>query len=257
MWETFDALDRARAHYAGVAARYVIVETPEGRVLAASEPLLFPVRSSIPDTAARHFPAGNGIALDTDNGRAWLARTLKIEGHSVGRVLAEIDIATLLDVRRRVFWTLIFVNGGMTLIFAAIAYIVLQRMLRPIRTLTGYVERVRKGPAEPIPADDRHKVSAEFRRLFDRFNAMAHALNEREQLAAQLAEQEKLAVLGKLASGMAHEVNNPLGGILNALDTLQRHGGDAGVRESTIESVAAWLRPHPERRSIHARDLQA
>jgi signal transduction histidine kinase len=234
VWETFDALDRARTHYAGVAARYVIVETPDGRVLAASEPLLFPVRSSVPNSASRHFPGGNGMALDPDNGRAWLARTLKIEGHSVGRILAEIDIATLLDVRRRVFWTLVLVNGGMTLAFAAIAYVVLQRMLRPIRTLTAYVERVRAGRAEPIPEDDRYKISAEFRRLFDRFNAMARALNEREQLAAHLAAQEKLAVLGKLASGMAHEVNNPLGGILNALDTLQRHGADPGVRDSTI-----------------------
>ncbi len=234
VWETFDALDRAKAHYAGVAARYVIVETPDRRVLAASEPLRFPVRSSVAETASRHFPSGNGMVLDADSGRAWLARTLKIEGHSVGRILAEIDIASLLDARRHVFWTLVLVNGGMTLAFAAIAYVVLQRMLRPLRTLTGYVERVRAGRAEPIPEDDRHKISAEFRRLFDRFNAMARALNEREQLAAHLAAQEKLAVLGKLASGMAHEVNNPLGGILNALDTLQRHGADAGVRESTL-----------------------
>ena len=48
---------------------------------------------------------------------------------------------------------------------------------------------------------------------------MARALNEREELASRLANQEKYAVLGKLASGMAHEVNNPLGGLFNALDT--------------------------------------
>ena len=58
---------------------------------------------------------------------------------------------------------------------------------------------------------------------------MARALNEREALTARLAAQEKLAVLGKLASVMAHEVNNPLGGIFNALDTLRRHGEDPSV----------------------------
>jgi signal transduction histidine kinase len=155
VWETFDALDRARTHYTGVAARYVIVELPDKRVLAASEPL--------------------------------------------------------------------------------------QRMLRPLGTLTRYFERVREGRAEPIPEGDQSKISAEFRRLFDRFNAMARALNEREALAARLAAQEKLAVLGKLASAMAHEVNNPLGGIFNALDTLRRHGADPGVRDSTLNLLHRGL----------------
>ncbi len=234
VWETFDALDRARVHYAGVAARYAIVETVDGRVLAASEPMRFPVRTRLPDIVAGRFPVADGMILNAGEGRAWLTRTLKIEGHSVGKVLAEIDIAALLDVRRRVFWTLVIVNGAITLAFSAIAYLALKRMLRPLGTLTNYVERVRVGRAEPIPEDARYKLSAEFRRLFDRFNAMASALNEREELTAHLAAQERLAVLGKLASGMAHEVNNPLGGIFNALDTLQRHGADPQVRESTV-----------------------
>ena len=234
VWETFDALDRARTHYTGVAARYVIVELPDKRVLAASEPLRFPVRSSIPTEISVHFPVIDGLGLDKEGGRAWLSRTLKVEGHSVGKILAEIDIAALLEVRRRVFWTLVLVNGAMTLAFAAIGYAFLQRMLRPLGTLTRYVERVREGRAEPIPEGDHHKISAEFRRLFDRFNAMARALNERETLAARLAAQEKLAVLGKLASAMAHEVNNPLGGLFNAVDTLRRHGADASVRDSTL-----------------------
>jgi signal transduction histidine kinase len=103
------------------------------------------------------------------------------------------------------------------------------------------VERARDGRAEPIPEGDRSKISAEFRRLFDRFNAMAQALNEREALAAHLATQEKFAVLGKLASAMAHEVNNPLGGIFNALDTLRRHGADPSVRDSTLNLLHRGL----------------
>ena len=70
---------------------------------------------------------------------------------------------------------------------------------------------------------------------------MARALNEREELASRLANQEKYAVLGKLASGMAHEVNNPLGGLFNALDTLRRHGDDAKVREATLNLLERGL----------------
>ena len=66
---------------------------------------------------------------------------------------------------------------------------------------------------------------------------MARAVSERENLASHLAEQEKYAMLGKLASGLAHEVNNPLGGLFNALDKLRRHGADAKVRESTLNPL--------------------
>jgi signal transduction histidine kinase len=241
VWETFDALDRARNHYSGVEAKFVIVELPDHKFLAASDPIRFPVRSALPAEISEHFPANDGLSINDASGRAWLSRSLQVEGHTVGRILAEIDIAQLLQVRRHVLWTLILVNSGLTLAFAAIGYFALQRMLWPLTILTNYFERVREGRAEPIPENNQFKVAAEFRRLFASFNAMARALNEREALASHLADQEKYAVLGKLASGMAHEVNNPLGGIFNALDTLRRHGSDSNVRDTTLNLLHRGL----------------
>jgi signal transduction histidine kinase len=240
VWETFDALDRARNRYSGVDARYVIVALPGDKVLAASDPVRFPVRSVVPIELTQHFPT-DGLVIDDTTGHAWLARTLKTEGFSVGRILAEIDIAQMLAVRRKVLLALILANGGLTLAFAAIGYLALKRMLLPLTVLTSYVERARDGRVEPIPEGNRSRMPSEFRQLFDRFNAMARALGERESLASHLAEQEKYAVLGKLASGMAHEVNNPLGGLFNALDTLRRHGNDPGVQESTLNLLQRGL----------------
>jgi signal transduction histidine kinase len=240
-WEAFDALDRARSRYSGVDVRYTIVVLPNGKVLAASDPVRFPVQSAVPAEVSRQFPPDDGLIIDSNAARAWLARTLREEGFSVGRILAEVDIADLLRVRREVLLTLLLVNGGLTLAFAAIGYIALKRMLRPLGILTSYVERVREGRVEPIPEQNRKSLASEFGQIFDRFNAMARAVSERETLASHLAEQEKYAMLGKLASGMAHEVNNPLGGLFNALDTLRRHGADAKVRESTLNLLQRGL----------------
>ena len=226
-------------------------------MLAASDPVRFPVQSVVPVEVIRQFPPDDGLRIDSGTARAWLASTLREEGLSVGRILAEIDIADLLRVRREVFLTLLLVNGGLTLAFAVIGYVALKRMLRPLGILTSYVERIREGGAEPIPERNRKSLAIEFGQLFDRFNAMARALNEREKLATHLADQKKHAMLGKLASGMAHEVNNPLGGLFNALDTLRRHGGDPDVRESTLNLLAAGTEPYPKRRSLDARDLSA
>jgi len=241
VWEAFDALDRARSQYAGVEVHYAIVELPNGTVLAASDPLRFPVQSAVPADLRQHFPAADGLAIDSESGRAWLSRTLRQGDSPIGRILTEIDIADLLRVRHQVLLTLVLVNGGLAIVFALIGYFALKRMVQPLGVLARYVESVRDGRVEAIP--DRHgrRLSSEFRQLFDRFNSMARALNEREILASHLAEQERYAMLGKLASGMAHEVNNPLGGMLNAIDTIQAHGDDPAVLQKSLEFLKRGL----------------
>lgn len=241
VWEVFDALDRAGAHYGGVKARYVLVENPDGRVVAASDPLRFPLRSATPNALADRFRGQDALVIDNAGSRAWLARPLRTEGVTVGRILAEIDLTDMLRVRRNVLLTLILLNGALTAAFAAIGYVALKRMLRPLGVLADHVKRVRDGQVEPIPERAAASSSSEFRHLFEQFNAMAKALDERRQLAARLAKQEEQAVLGRLASAMAHEVNNPLGGLFNELETLRLHGSDDRVRGLSLDLLQRGL----------------
>jgi signal transduction histidine kinase len=241
VWEVFDALDRGRRRYAGVEPRFVIVELPDGKVLAASHPLRFPVQSTVPEELRRQFPADGGLLIDAAAGRAWLARALRTEGFSVARLFAEIDIADLLSDRRQILDKLVLVNGCLTLTFVVGGYFVLKRMLQPLGVLTRYVEQIRDGRVDRIPERSRNRVASEFGQLFDRFNEMARAIRERQTLASHLAEQEKYAMLGRLASGMAHEVNNPLGGMLNAIDTIQAHGNDPAVLQTSLDFLKRGL----------------
>lgn len=241
VWETFDALDRARHQYAALKVRYAVVVLPDGLVLAASDPQRFPVQSEIPATLVSRFPERNALSVDTEGGRALLSRPLLEGGVPVGRILSEIDIADLLRVRHQVLMTLILVNGGLTIAFAAIGYFALKRMLNPLSILTRHVERIREGRVEPMPRTYRRRLSTEFAKLFDSFNAMATAVSEREALASRLAEQERYAMLGHLASGMAHEVNNPLSGMLVAIDTIQAHGNDPEAFNRSLEFLKRGL----------------
>jgi PAS domain S-box-containing protein len=55
-------------------------------------------------------------------------------------------------------------------------------------------------------------------------------LTEQEQLRTQLILSEKLASVGLLAAGVAHEINNPLGIITNYLQSIKFRFGDAELR---------------------------
>ena len=51
---------------------------------------------------------------------------------------------------------------------------------------------------------------------------IARDITERKQLERQVQNSERLASIGQLAAGVAHEINNPLGGILNCLYNIQK-----------------------------------
>ena len=240
--QLFDALDRTQHdRYAGVEPRFAIVALPNKTILASSDPRQFPVGSAVPDDLSRRFPAGDGLEIDPDRDRAWLARTLRTEGFLAGRLFAEVDFTASLQGRREILWTLVLVNGCLTLAFALGGYFVLRRMLQPLGVLARYVEQIRAGRVEPISEGYRRRVASEFGQLFDRFNAMARAFSERQTLAARLAEQEKCAMLGRLASRLAHEVKNPLAGMLNAIDTIQTYGDDPAVLQASLDFLRRGL----------------
>lgn len=58
-------------------------------------------------------------------------------------------------------------------------------------------------------------------------------ISDRKRLEDQLIQSEKMAAIGQLAAGIAHEIRNPLGIIMNALYDLSEivEGGNAEVRE--------------------------
>ena len=241
IWEIFDQLDRTRHAYVGLSAIYTIVAEPGGTVLAASEPNLFPSQASVPKTLEARFPSSSDLMLDEGNGRAFIRRALSYQDLPIGWIYGEIDIRDLLAERREVLAALVLTNIVLTLILAGAGYLVVRHMIRPLDTLAEHLDRGRGGRMEPIPESRIGRRHGEFARLFRRYNALVQAVNQREELAARLADEERMASLGKLASGMAHEINNPLGGMFNAIDTLEHHGDDAAVRRSSLDLLKRGL----------------
>lgn len=242
IWQVFDVLDRSRKRPGDIKPVETIVAGADGFVIASSDPVRIPSQMQVPSRYLQALGSDSRMAIASGTSQAYVRRQVIYEKRPVGSIYAGLDIAPLLAERREVLWTLILTNAGLTLLLAGAAWLVVGRMMRPVRVLTRYLERSHTGEVSPIPDAVLTRTSRDYRQPFEAYNRLAAALAEREALGAQLAEEERLASLGRLASGMAHEINNPLGGLFNAIDTLKQHGDKPAVRRSSIELVERGLK---------------
>jgi signal transduction histidine kinase len=68
----------------------------------------------------------------------------------------------------------------------------------------------------------KHKIEQQAQRLRVEVAEREQAEAERVQANARLRQQQKLDAIGMLAAGVAHEINNPVQGIMNYARLLQR-----------------------------------
>ncbi len=97
------------------------------------------------------------------------------------------------------------------------------RMARPMIQLADCMARLGTTTPEHMRCD-LYESQDEIGRLGLSFRRMLAELQEKHALERQIVVADRLGAIGRLTSSIAHEINNPLGGMLNAIDTFKRHG---------------------------------
>ena len=111
------------------------------------------------------------------------------------------------DPNRGAIYISVLVAADVGVLVAYVAYQVERTVLRPLRQAMAAAESIAAGDlARRLPPGDTHEMSnlaASVNRMTD------HLIEDR----AHLVRAEKLASVGRLAAGIAHEIGNPLGAI--------------------------------------------
>lgn len=135
---------------------------------------------------------------------------------------------------------------------------VASRIARPIQILHTGVEAISQGtydqPLNIQTGDEFEELAAAVHRMADRLKASrveletlnADLARRVEEKTAEVTEHlkqlqfaERLATLGKVASGIAHEINNPLGIILNRIECMEVEAAQLGVSEEQQRDLLA------------------
>src|SRR5256885_13488035 len=116
---------------------------------------------------------------------------------------------------------LVALEVGIFLVFGR--YLVARLVLRPLDRLMSTADAVADGDLNARAPDAETR---DFATLAERLNRMTDHLLDAQ---SQLVRSEKLASIGRLAAGVAHEGGNPLGAIGTYVEVLRRRGADPEV----------------------------
>jgi two-component system, NtrC family, sensor kinase len=117
-----------------------------------------------------------------------------------------------------------------------------RRVAQPLVDLAGAMGRVGPHLAGDTEYVHRYRGRDEIGRLGLEFQRMLAGLREKEVLERQMIASDRLAAIGRLTAGIAHEINNPLGGMLNAISTFKRHGTNDPLTGKTLSLIERGLK---------------
>jgi len=166
-----------------------------------------------------------------EGGTAWLGKAFVVDDWYISgytplydfdkKILGMLYVGVLkkkfdVVIRNTTFYYLLVILAA-TLLALALSVYLINLYTKPLKRIIDASTEMTLGFYHRIAVDPHDDEDA--RALGRAFNGMVDAIEERDRQLKELAERtilksEKLASIGRLASGIAHEINNPLTGVL-------------------------------------------
>ncbi|MGB3341046.1 MAG: cache domain-containing protein [bacterium] len=162
-----------------------------------------------------------------------------IENDIIGILYVGILEQKFTDMRSNVVLTFLAVSILGFLVAIGLAFVLANGIVKPVSGLADAARFIADG-------DFSHEVDIksndEIGELGNTFNFMITSIKERdakikEFAQAKIAEAERLAMIGQLAAGVAHEINNPLTGILLYCDLVLKGIPESSSQRTNLERI--------------------
>ena len=163
-----------------------------------------------------------------------------IFGERVGMLYVGVLEQKYVDMRRKALLILVLITVAGIGLAIGLGYILADKIMSPVHRLITASQQVSDGNLSPeIGPISKDEIGV----LQNTFQDMIISLEERErrrraETENRLLQSEKQASIGRVAAGVAHEINNPLTGILTFTRILQRSKDIGDKDRAHLQKVA-------------------
>jgi two-component system NtrC family sensor kinase len=165
---------------------------------------------------------------------------LDIRGERVGILYVGVLEEKYVDMRKKLLTVFVVITIAGMIVAIGLGYLLTNRIVYPVRQLINASSEVSKGNLEPeIGPISKNEIGI----LQKNFSDMLSSFRERDrrqraESERQLLQSEKQAGIGRLAAGVAHEINNPLTGVLTFTHMLLRRTDINDEIRSDLQTIA-------------------
>ncbi|MCO4087943.1 MAG: sensor histidine kinase [Limnohabitans sp.] len=250
IWRTFTLLRGTNALLPGADddMAHAVVLDSAGHVFASSNPTGHAIGQKILGTIqySMNVPETSQVndrisIYEPQHGMIVTEPIRSEDGQILGYVYIEVDTAVFVPAWMNLLRFAVLGAALTAFFLLPVGWYFGRKMAKPVAEVVHVIEQIGKHPPNTLRKLIPRNANPELAKIGQAVLQLLDETETRHKAQARAFSSQRLAAVGRITAVVAHEINNPLAGLLTATQTLRLHGSSLDIRQKTIELIERGL----------------